>query len=124
MLEGQNSRLASYTMQEWQQSTKKETTKASNYRPISLLSGCYNSYMLMIEKGIQTEVEDAVSAMQYGFRSAKSTSNASFLIRRKQEYAESTGSELFSINTYIGERPWIRSTTNASAMPWKDLEYI
>ena len=40
---------------------KGETNRAENYRPISLLSGFYKIYMMLIRKRIQSEVEDLVS---------------------------------------------------------------
>ena len=69
---------------------KGETNRAENYRPISLLSGFYKMYMMLIRKRIQDEVEDLVSKAQYGFRPAKSTAHAIYIIRRLQDYAELT----------------------------------
>ena len=74
---------------------KEETNKAENYRPISLLSGFYKIYMMLIRKRIQDEVEDLVSKAQYGFRPAKSTAHAIYIIRRLQDYAEKTGGPLY-----------------------------
>ena len=74
---------------------KGDTDKAGNYRPISLLSSFYKLYMTMIRERIQTGIEQFVSKTQYGFRPAKSTSHAIFLIKRIQEYAESTGKPLY-----------------------------
>jgi hypothetical protein len=74
---------------------KGETCKAENYRPISLLGGFYKIYMMLIRKRIQTEVEDIVSQAQYGFRPAKSTAQAIYIIRRIQDYAEKTGGALY-----------------------------
>ena len=73
---------------------KGETNRAENYRPISLLSGFYKIYMMLIRKRIQEEVEDIVSKAQYGFRPAKSTAHAIYIIRRIQDYAEKTGGPL------------------------------
>ena len=70
---------------------KGETSKAENYRPISLLK----VYMMLIRERIQTEVEDIVSKTQYGFRPAKITAHAIYIIRRLQDYAEKTGDPLF-----------------------------
>ena len=74
---------------------KGETSRAENYRPISLLGGFYKIYMMLIRKRIQTEVEDIVSKAQYGFRPAKSTAHAIYIIRRVQDYAERTGGSLY-----------------------------
>jgi retron-type reverse transcriptase len=51
--------------------------------------------MILIRQRIQKLVEKHLSATQYGFRPAKSTSHAIFVIRRIQEYAESAGNPLF-----------------------------
>ena len=67
---------------------KGETSRAENYSPISLLGGFYKIYMILIRKRIQEEVEDIVSQAQYGFRPAKSTAHAIYIIRRIQDYAE------------------------------------
>jgi hypothetical protein len=74
---------------------KGETSKAENYRPISLLSGFYKIYMMLIRARIQREVEDIVSKAQYGFRPAKSTAHAIYIIRRLQDYAEKTRGPLY-----------------------------
>ena len=85
-----------YAMQEWQQSTRRgETDKASNYRPIFLLSSFYKIYMIMIRARIQAEVEKEVSKTQYGFRPAKSTAHAIYVIRRIQDFAERSRHPLF-----------------------------
>merc|ERR1712115_74969 len=39
--------------------------------------------------------EDIVSQAQYGFRPAKSTAHAIYIIRRIQDYAEKTGGALY-----------------------------
>ena len=74
---------------------KGDTDKAGNYRPISLLSSFYKVYMTLIRERIQAGIEQLVSKTQYGFRPAKSTSHAIFLIKRIQEFAESTGNPLY-----------------------------
>ena len=60
---------------------KGDTDKACNYRRISLLSSIYKIHMILIRTRIQTEVESEVSKTQYGFRSAKSTAHAIYIIR-------------------------------------------
>ena len=74
---------------------KGETDKASNYRPISLLSSFYKIYMIMIRSRIQAEAEKEVSKTQYGFRPAKSTTHAIYIIRRLQDFAERSRHPLF-----------------------------
>ena len=74
---------------------KGETDKASNYRPISLLSSFYKIYMMLIRERIQTGIEAFVTKTQYGFRPARSTSHAIFILKRIQEFAESTGTPLY-----------------------------
>ena len=43
---------------------KGDTSKAENYRPISLLSSLYKLYMILIRTRIQEEVEKAISITQ------------------------------------------------------------
>ena len=74
---------------------KGDTSKAENYRPISLLSSLYKIYMIMIRSRIQEEVEKAISCTQYAFRLAKSTAHAIYIIRRIQDYVEKNGEPLF-----------------------------
>ena len=65
-----------------------ETDKACNHRPISLLGSIHKLYMILIRSRIQAEVETEVTNTQYGFRPAKSTTHAIFVIRRIQDFAE------------------------------------
>ena len=74
---------------------KGDKVKSGNYRPISLLSSFYKLYMTMIRERIQEGIEQHVSKTEYGFRPAKSTSHAIYLIKRIQEFAESTGKPLY-----------------------------
>ena len=74
---------------------KGDTDKAANYRPISLLSSFYKIYMMLIRGRIQEAAEEIISKTQYGFRPAKSTAHAIYIIRRIQAFAESTGDPLF-----------------------------
>ena len=73
---------------------KGETDDAANYRPISLLRSVYKIYMMMIRYRMQQAIEDKLSKTQYGFRPGKSTSDALYVIRRIQDYAESKGARL------------------------------
>ena len=74
---------------------KGETSRAENYRPISLPSGFSKIYMMLIRTRLQREVEDIVLKAQHGFRPAKSTAHAIYLIRRIQDYAETTRGSLY-----------------------------
>ena len=58
-----------------------EWNKASNYRPITLLSSFYEIYMIMIRTIIQAEMEKDVSKTQYGFRPAKNAAHAIYIGR-------------------------------------------
>ena len=71
-----------------------ETDKACNYRPISLLGSIYKVYMILIRARIQAELETEVTETQYGFRPAKSTAHAIFVIRRMQDFAEKSNPPL------------------------------
>ncbi len=51
--------------------------------------------MILIRERIQSKLEPLVSDTQYGFRPAKSTSHATFILRRIQEFSESSGSPLY-----------------------------
>ena len=73
---------------------KGDTDKASNYRPISLLSSFYKIYMILIRTRIQRAIEDKLCKTQYGFRPSRSTSHALYIIRRIQDFAESKGAQL------------------------------
>ena len=50
--------------------------------------------MILIRVRIQKALETHVCTTQYGFRPAKSTSHAIYIIRRIQDYAESKGAKL------------------------------
>ena len=67
---------------------KGETDKACNYRQIPLLGSIYKVYMILIRARIRAEIETEVTKTQYGFRPAKSTAHAFFIIRRMQDFAE------------------------------------
>ena len=73
---------------------KGETDKASNYRPISLLSSFYKIYMVLIRTRIQSAIDHKLCPTQYGFRASRSTSCAIYIIRRIQDYAEMKGAKL------------------------------
>ena len=74
---------------------KGDTDKASNYRPTSLLRMFYKLYMIMIWAKIQAEMEKGISITQHGYRPAKSTAHAIYVIRRFQEYTEKSRPPVF-----------------------------
>ena len=74
---------------------KGDTSRAENYRPISLLSSLYKIYMILIRTRIQEEVEKAISGTQYGFRPATSTAPATYILRRMQDFVEKNGEPVF-----------------------------
>lgn len=51
--------------------------------------------MILIRQRLQARVEKHLSPTQFGFRPAKGIVHAIYVIRRIQEYAESTGNELY-----------------------------
>ena len=73
---------------------KGDTDVASNYRPISLLNSAYKLYMMMIRSRMQTAIAHRITKTQFGFRPNMSTSHAIYIIRRLQDFAESTSSKL------------------------------
>ena len=73
---------------------KGDADVAANYRPIFLLNSAYEIYMMMIRSRMQTAISHQISKTQYGLRTAMSTAHAIYVVRRIQEYAESTSSAL------------------------------
>lgn len=72
-----------------------ETDSASKYKPISRLSRFYKLYMILMRTRIQAEVEQEITTTQYGFRPAKNTAHAIYIIRRIQEFAGKTKQPLY-----------------------------
>ena len=73
---------------------KGDADVAANYRPVSLLNSACKIYMMMIRSRMQTAMSHQIAKTQYGFRTAMSTAHAIYVVRRVQEYAESTSSAL------------------------------
>ena len=74
---------------------KGDKDNPSNYRPISLLNSLYNFLVVLIRARIQLAVEHKVSPTQFGFRPGRSTSQATFLVRRLQDWAEQKGNPFY-----------------------------
>ena len=64
----------------------KDPHLAANYRPISLLSVCYNLLERTILQRIFPEVENLLSEDQAGFRSGRSTCDAVDLLLRNRRF--------------------------------------
>ena len=59
-----------------------------NYRPISLLNSFYKCIAAVLQRRIPNLVDHTIQKTQFGFRKAKSTAQALYLIRRIQEVLE------------------------------------
>ena len=73
---------------------KGDTDDAANYRPISLLNSAYKIYMTMIRSRMHEAVSHHITKTQYGFRPGMSTSQAIYIIRRIQDFAEGKSTKL------------------------------
>ena len=73
---------------------KGDADVAANYRPISLLNSAYKIYMMMIRSRMQTAISHQIAKTQYGCRTAMPTAHVIYVVRRVQDYAESTSSSL------------------------------
>ena len=69
----------------------------ANYRPISLLQSLYKIYAATIQKRLAAKVEDKIWETQYGFRANHSTAEALFIIRRIQDFYETSGDKFFTL---------------------------
>ena len=67
----------------------------SNYRPISLLNSTYKIFVSLVRTRIQKAVGSKLSETQFGFRPNRSTSHATYIIRRLQDWSEQKGAELY-----------------------------
>ena len=63
----------------------------ANYRPISLLNAFLKILAAIVKKRIEAGVEHALGDTQFGFRKATSPTQAVFIARRLQDYAERIG---------------------------------
>lgn len=69
----------------------------ANYRPISLLNTTYKIYASLIQTRLAEELEKKIWKSQFGFRKSKSTQEALFILRRIQDFAETSGEKLFLV---------------------------
>ena len=69
---------------------KGDPQEPANYRPI-LLNAFLTILAAIFKKRIEAGVEQALSDTQFGFRKAKPTTQAVFIARRLQDYAERMG---------------------------------
>ena len=60
----------------------------ANYRPISLLNAIYKLYAKIVKTRISKVINDFITNTQYGFRQARSTSQAIHVVRRRADHAE------------------------------------
>ena len=70
---------------------KGDPSKQENYRPISLLNSFYKLLAAVIKTRLEDGLENTIASTQFGFRKGKSTSQAMYIARRIQEYAERAG---------------------------------
>ena len=73
---------------------KGNTSKYENYRPISLLNSMYKIFAAIFQKRLARGIDKFIQQTQYGFRKAKSTTDALFLTRRIAEYGEKTTNDV------------------------------
>ena len=62
-----------------------------NYRPISLLNALYKLYAGLLKGRLEEHMEAELPKTQFGFRKARSTSQAIYCIRRCADWAERGG---------------------------------
>ena len=63
-------------------------TDPANYRLISLLQTCYKLYARIIANRLSEGLDDRIRPLQFGFRKGRSTSEATYLIRRLQDLVD------------------------------------
>ena len=59
----------------------------ASYRPISLLPVLYKLYATILQHRLASELDSYIRPTQYGFRSARGTRHALFLVRRIQDWS-------------------------------------
>lgn len=73
---------------------KGNAKKQENYRPISLLNSLYKLYAAIIKIRIEREAESKMQEEQFGFRAKRSTTQPIHIMRRLQDRAAESGTEL------------------------------
>ena len=68
-----------------------------NYRPISLLQRLYKVYARLLQNRLAEAIDDRVWKTQFGFRKKRSTSQPISIVRRIQDYMESSGDRLIML---------------------------
>ena len=76
---------------------KGSPTDPEMYRPISLLSTAYKIYTRLLHGRLSLAVEHKLRSTQYGFRTARSTTQPLFVVRRLQDMADEVGGSLFLV---------------------------
>ena len=62
-----------------------------NYRPLSLLNTLFKVMAAIIKNRVEGELEKQIGETQFGFRKGKGTTQAIYVARRLQEFAERVG---------------------------------
>ena len=70
---------------------KGDPNNLENYRPISLLNTFYKILAMILKNKIEEASEDRLMSTQFGLRKDKSTTQAMYVARREQEFAERAG---------------------------------
>ena len=75
----------------------------SNYRPISLLNSIYKIFVSLVRNRIQQAVDPNLASAQYGFRPNRSTAQATYIVRRLQDWSEQKGYGSFHYTFGLGK---------------------
>ena len=65
-----------------------------NYRPIAILQTIYKIYARLVQNRLAEAIDDRIWKTQFGFRKNKSTSQPISMLRRIQDYMESSGERI------------------------------
>ena len=69
----------------------------NNYRPIALLQSLYKIHTAMLRNRLIKGLDKRLDKAQFGFRSARSTTQPLFIARRLVDIAEASNSSLYLI---------------------------
>ena len=72
---------------------KGDSSSLAKYRPISLLCSCNKIIAALVKNRLTDGLDSWLMKTQYGFRPGKSTSQAIFVARRLQDFAEKSKSQ-------------------------------